>query len=645
MNNSAAAIADTGAIPIVLPVKETCCFGWFHPAGSPKRGVGVVLCRPIGYESICAYGAYTQLAEALARIGFDVLRFDYHGTGDSAGDDTDPERVDAWTDSIISAAQELKRLAGVAELALLGVRMGATLAVRAALQLGGVQSLVMWAPCIKGRGFVRELRAASAAHARSATNADSRDIEALGYFYSAETIQDLSEMDCSRLDAAPAKSVLILGRDDMPGEGSLPAKYREMGMDTSYAVVPGYAAMMAEPRETKLPDTTLALITDWFAAAHPLPAEFLQVAQSEPLTTGYIQNGIHEMPLRFGPDSLFGMLTGPAGLPAESERSQTAILMLNVGGNYRIGPGRIYVKMARSLAALGYRALRFDLAGIGDSRTGINFSFDSLYSRDSTAEVRAAIDCLAAKGCRKFYLLGICSGSFVAFQTALGDPRVTGQILMNSRLLEWRDEKDAGSWQNSMQRYYKSTDFYRRALFRPELYVRLIRGQVDVKGISRRFGEVVKARLKRTFHELMQRTPVSEDDPLAKVRRLAARGTHTLLIVGAQDDGRDYLEFHFGKLGSRMQNNPYFRMVVVEESDHTFSGLDSQQFVIAIVHTHLEHIVALDAQEQALAVCSAANGPATVQPRAVYAAESTAVPKVLMESHPMQPTVPSCRQS
>jgi alpha-beta hydrolase superfamily lysophospholipase len=644
MNKSAAAVADTGAIPIVLPVKQTCCFGWFHPASSPKRGVGVVLCRPIGYESICAYGAYTQLAEALSGSGFDVLRFDYHGTGDSAGDDTDPERVEAWTDSIISAAQELKRLAGVADLALFGVRMGATLAVQAASQLGGVQSLVMWAPCIKGRGFVRELRAASAARARSENNADSRDIEALGYFYSAETVQDLSEMDCSRLDVPPAKKVLILGRDDMPGEGLLPARYREMGMDTSYAVVPGYAAMMAEPRETKLPAATLRLVTDWFATAHPLPAGFVEIGQSEPLTTGYIQNGIHEMPLRFGCDGLFGMLAGPAGLATESERSQTAILMLNVGGNYRIGPGRIYVKMARSLAALGYRALRFDLAGIGDSRTGANFSFDSLYSKDSTAEVREAIDCLAAKGCKKFYLLGICSGSFVAFQTALGDPRVTGQILMNSRLLEWRDEKDAESWQNSMQRYYKSTDFYRRALFQPELYLRLIRGKVDVRGISRRFGEVVKARLKRTFNELMQRAPLSADDPLAKVRRLAARGTHTLLIVGAQDDGRDYLEFHFGKLGSRMQNNPYFRMVVVEESDHTFSGLDSQQFVIAIVHSHLEHIVALDAQERAMAVCNAATGLAPVQPRVAYAAGGIAVPKALMEG-PRQQTVSSHGQS
>ena len=635
MNDSAAAIAGTGAIPLILPVRQACCFGWFHPASLPMRGVGVVLCRPLGYESICAYAAYTQLAGALSRAGFDVMRFDYHGTGDSAGDDADPERVDAWTDSIISATDELKRVAGVTSIALFGLRMGATLALRAALQLGGVESLVMWAPCIKGRSFVRELRAAGATRSRSVNSADSRDIEALGYFYSAETVQDLSELDCSRLEVAPAKNVLILGRDDMPGEGLLPTKYREMGMDTSYAVVPGYAAMMVEPRETMLPDATLSLISDWLSTAHPLPPEPVDLCRTGTLAINYIQNGIHEMPVRFGPDRLFGILAEPAGLQAESERSQTAILMLNVGGNYRIGPGRIYVKMARSLAALGYRALRFDLGGIGDSRSGTDFSFDSLYSRDSTSEVRAAIDCLAAKGCNKFFLLGICSGSFVAFQTALVDPRVTGQILMNSRLLEWRDEKDAGSWQNSMQRYYKSTDFYRRALSRPELYLRLLRGKVDVRGISKRFGEVVKARLQRTFNELTHRAPVVEDDPLAKVRRLAARGTHTLLIAGAQDDGRDYLEFHFGKLGSRMQGNPHFKMVVVEESDHTFSGLDSQQFVIAIVHGHLEHIVELEAREQALTVRNVAMGAAH-QLRAAYAADSIALPKLPAEPTPMQ---------
>jgi pimeloyl-ACP methyl ester carboxylesterase len=589
MTDTAATDTAKGAIPIIFQVRGSGCFGWFHAARPPARGVGLVLCRPIGYESICAYGTYTQLAETLAYAGFDVVRFDYHGTGDSAGNDADPDRVSVWIASITAAVAELKRLAGVTCLALLGMRLGATLAAQAASRLGGVDSLVMWAPCASGRAFARELRAASGNGSMAKSRTQSEDLEALGYLYTAQTLEELEALQCQQFETPPAKNVLILGRDDMPGEGPLPSKYREMGIPTSYAVVPGYALMMREPRETVLAPETLGLITNWLSEMHPPSATCSNAPKADVPVPGDIAfDGIREMPVMFGPgQSLFGILAEPAELPASDRRRETAILMLNVGGNYRIGPNRIYVKMARSLARLGYRALRFDLAGIGDSRTEISFSMGSLYSRDSTAEVQAAIDLLVAKGCKSFQLLGICSGSFVAFQTALIDPRVTGQILMNSRLLEREKSKDGGTWQNSMQRYYKSTNFYRRALFHPEVYRRILCGQVDVNGIARRFSAIVGARLKRSFNRLLRRA-LNEDSVLSLIEGLSTRGTDTLLIIAAEDDGRDYIEFHFGSGGSRMNGNSHFQMVLVEGSDHTFSGIASQQFVIATIQAHLE---------------------------------------------------------
>lgn len=594
MTDIAASDMAMGAIPIMFKVNGACCFGWFHAARFPARDVGVVLCRPIGYESICAYGTYTQLAETLAYAGFDVIRFDYHGTGDSAGGDADPDRVCSWIDSIKAAVNELKRLAGVSRVCLFGLRLGATLAAQAACRLGGVESLVMWAPCATGRAFARELRAAGASRSTVKGAAESKDIEALGYFYTAQTLQDLDALECQRFDIRPAKSVLILGRDDLPGEGPLPNKYREMGMQTSFAAVPGYAVMMAEPRETLLAPETLGLITNWLSTAHPPNAISMDAPRKEAICPGdFVFDGIREIPVMFGTGQLlFGILTEPAELPTLNPRSETAILMLNVGGNYRIGPNRLYVKMARSLAALGYRALRFDLPGIGDSRAEGGFSLGNLYSKDSTAEVRAAIDLLFAKGCKSFHLLGICSGSYVAFQTALVDPRVTGQILMNSRLLERQEPKEGSTWESSMQRCYKSTDFYRRELFHPKVYRRILRGEVDLNGIARRFKAIFEARLKRALNRLLRRAP-QEEGVLGMFKHLSTRGTDTLLIVAAEDDGRDYIEFHFGSRGSRMHGNPHFRMVLVEGSDHTFSNMVSQQFVIGAVQSHLEMNVSM----------------------------------------------------
>ena len=47
----------------------------------------MVLCYPGGQEYIRSRRAFRQLAIRLSSAGFPVLRFDYHGCGDSSGDD------------------------------------------------------------------------------------------------------------------------------------------------------------------------------------------------------------------------------------------------------------------------------------------------------------------------------------------------------------------------------------------------------------------------------------------------------------------------------------------------------------------------------------------------------------------------------
>lgn len=579
--------------PVIFGPAGRACFGWFHPPASPARGIGVLLCRPVGYEALCAYRTYTQLASQLARAGFHVLRFDYDGTGDSAGEDADPGRVPAWVDSTVAAAAELKRLGGVSRLALFGLRLGATLAAEAAARLGGVESLVLWAPCGSGRALVRELRAANACRQSGSGAAGSDDVEALSCLYTAQTLEALTALDCHRMDSPPARRALIIGRDDMPADGRLPARYRELGVDTTFAMWPGYQGMMAEPHEAVFESGTLDSIVEWLVetASQPAPAveASFEVAKSPAWPPDYLVDGIRETAIAFGPgDSLFGILSEPGGSPRDARRCETAVLLLNVGGHYRIGPNRLYVKAARTLAAAGYRALRFDFAGIGDSGSEASFSQLDMYSTRCVADVRAAIDALAARGCRRFHVMGLCSGSYAAFQTALAEPRVSGQILMNSRLLEW-DQEQNGTWQNSMLKSYKSTGYYRRALLQAKVYSRLLRGEIDIRGIGGRVSVLLKVRVKRAFDRLLG-IAAPEQGLLEQMKQLGARGTDTLMIMSSDDDGLDYVQFHLGRAGCYLRNDPRFRLMLVDGADHTFSARDRQRVVIDTVLRHLDQL-------------------------------------------------------
>ncbi|MCU1487507.1 MAG: hypothetical protein JWN67_4253, partial [Actinomycetia bacterium] len=86
-------------------------FGWLHAPDGGTARAGVVLCPPTGYEAVCSHRTLRVVAERLAELGIAALRFDYDGTGDSAGRHDDPGRVDAWVGSV-EAATTLLRAAG-----------------------------------------------------------------------------------------------------------------------------------------------------------------------------------------------------------------------------------------------------------------------------------------------------------------------------------------------------------------------------------------------------------------------------------------------------------------------------------------------------------------------------------------------------
>ena len=67
-------------------------FGWLHSPSpnSSRLDCAVLICAPLGYEELCAHRALRHWAIALANGGVATLRFDYDGSGNSAGSDIDP---------------------------------------------------------------------------------------------------------------------------------------------------------------------------------------------------------------------------------------------------------------------------------------------------------------------------------------------------------------------------------------------------------------------------------------------------------------------------------------------------------------------------------------------------------------------------
>jgi pimeloyl-ACP methyl ester carboxylesterase len=132
-------------------------FGAYHASrpSVPERGAAV-LCPPWGPEYIASHRVLRRLALMLSESGYHVLRFDYFGTGDSAGSREEGD-LDSWYADASAAVDELRDMSGVSKVTVFGIRLGAHVAWRLALNRSDVSAVVMWDPVIDGTEYVREL--------------------------------------------------------------------------------------------------------------------------------------------------------------------------------------------------------------------------------------------------------------------------------------------------------------------------------------------------------------------------------------------------------------------------------------------------------------------------------------------------------
>lgn len=130
------------------------------PAIDAPEQPAFLFCKPFGQEAVRTSQMFQALANRLSRDGSPVLRFDYHGTGDSPGEGRD-QALAGWTDDTLAAMAQLRRDAPGRRLNVFGIALGANLAAAAALRAPAAPAqLLLWEPVLDGRAYLSSLLAA-----------------------------------------------------------------------------------------------------------------------------------------------------------------------------------------------------------------------------------------------------------------------------------------------------------------------------------------------------------------------------------------------------------------------------------------------------------------------------------------------------
>ncbi len=550
----------------MTPVGFGDCFGWLHQANGGGRGV--VLCAATGYEALGSHQSWRVLADRLAAANMPTLRFDYPGYGDSPGDAEGPGKIAAAIESIRDAVKFLREQTGVEEIALIGLRLGAALAVEAAIAETSIDRLVLMTPVIRGKSFLVELKAlAKVIAARGGANTiedfNAGGISIEGFELDRDAIDAIAKIDLQSMAQPPARRILIVGE---PGS-------------TRYDALAGHLEALGCP----VAKLELLEVAAWRPSAIPAPAPLEDIqsivawigegALARPASPAVIARGIEggdfvESVLRFGEaGGLVGILCRPRTEPRDRQRQ--VLIFLNTGANHHIGSGRTMVEHARFLAARGCATLRMDCLGIGDSDWLSQGPLAVIHHEERATDVSHAIDALEALGFDDVCVAGVCSGAFLAFRSALTDARIGRLLLVNPQFwLPLSSEQLADARQGT----FGATSAYVEKVLSVDAWRRVLRGEVNplallsiAREIAARRGKTLAARFLRLSKFVNPGSPLERE-----LNALGKRGCQTLLVFSALDSALEIFVEHMAA-ANMATLPPGLEIETVSGADHVFA--------------------------------------------------------------------------
>jgi dienelactone hydrolase len=262
---------------------------------------------------------------------------------------------------------------------------------------------------------------------------------------------------------------------------------------------------------------------------------------------------VRERVVSVGPQRIFAVVSEPVG-----DVTGPWIVMVNGANEDHVGPSRLWVDLSRRWSSFGFRCVRFDPVGEGESPSSSDQRPTKTFDEPGLSEIYDVLRDLSPDDPTNAVLIGLCSGAHRALQAAIQmhvrgvcaiNPPVGPAALRNAALAE-------KSELNSMKSKFRQ----------------FVEGQAWIGKLVRQLCRVL---LPSAYSFRVRKT-------------LAQKGTQMLILASPQD------MFPFPRIPilrsldkSRLISTGMCRIEVVQGMDHDLLNSDGRVKAVAILEDHI----------------------------------------------------------
>jgi len=279
---------------------------------------------------------------------------------------------------------------------------------------------------------------------------------------------------------------------------------------------------------------------------------------------------------------LYCVLHGPE---AGNTGKRSLVIMLNSGLLDRVGPHRLYIKIARMLCRQGFYVFRFDSHGLGHSEGELVsgpsvLNFVKIENGLFVEDTLEAINCLSQKvDPEKIFVTGLCGGGVTSLLAADIDKRISGVISLDPPVYidSAKEDYDVNPLVAKI-----ALESPLKKIFNLKYWLKLVSFKINPLELGKMVFVVIKEKTRKKegsdnyegFGNPLNRKFVNAFTSYVASKR------NILFITGENDFVAKEFKYKFQNRYLTDKHKEWSEVLSVVNANHEFHSLDSQQILL-----------------------------------------------------------------